>query len=150
MAKKETYLTDKQWEKISKILPKRKVNPKGGRKPAGDRDAFEGIIWVLKSGARWKDLPNWYPSPATCWRRLRLWEDQGVWLRLWRSFLRELDARGQLDWEETFADGSFAPAKKGGSWSEKPSVARVRSGWWWSMARESLSVLISIRPRRLK
>ena len=78
------------------------------------------------------------------------WEEQGVWLTLWRKFLSELDEQSQLDWEETFADGSFASAKKGGPASARPNAERVRSGWWWSMARESLSVLISIRPRRVR
>src|ERR1700680_4586029 len=75
------------------------------------------------------------PSPATCWRRLRDWEEQGVWLTIWRAFLAELNQREQLDWSELFLDGSFAPAKKGARKSEKPSGARARSGWWWSTAR---------------
>ena len=47
------------------------------------------------------------------WRRLQQWEEQGVWLRIWRKFLSELEEQKQLEWEETFADGSFASAKKG-------------------------------------
>jgi transposase len=58
-------------------------------------------------------------SPATCWRRLRDWEEQGVWLTIWRAFLAELNHRGQLDWSESFLDGSFAPAKKGATKSGK-------------------------------
>ncbi len=78
-----------------------------------NRDVFEGIAWVLRSGAWWQDLPKVYPSPSTCWRRLQEWEEQGLWLKIWRKFLSELEEQGQLEWEETFADGSFAPAKKG-------------------------------------
>ena len=54
---------------------------------------------------------------------------------VWRTFLGELDEQGRIDWEETFADGSFAPAKKGATASEKPNAERVRSGWWWQAAR---------------
>ena len=150
MAKKETFITDEQWKTLETLLPKHKQSPKGGRRPRGSREVLEGIIWVLRSGARWKDLPDRYPSATTCWRRLKQWEEQGVWLKIWRKFLSELDEQGQLDWEETFADGSFASAKKGATVSERPNAAKVRSGWWWSMARESLSVLISIRPRRVR
>lgn len=75
---------------------------------------MEGILWVLRSGARWKDLPKCYPSPTTCWRRLGDWEREGIWLKIWRAFLSELDAAGTLDWSETFMDGTFAVAKKGG------------------------------------
>jgi hypothetical protein len=58
-----------------------------------------------------------------------------VWLRLWRAFLSDLDQRQTLDWSEAFMDGSFAPAKKGGSVWEKPKGAKERSGWWWQTAR---------------
>ena len=84
---------------------------------------MEGILWILRTGARWKDLPKRYPSPSTCWRRLRLWEDEGVWLDVWRKFLADLDEKSLLDWEEAFIDGSFAPAKKGALGLEKPKGA---------------------------
>ena len=58
MAEYKAELTDEQWAKVEKLLPKRKPNPKGGRKPTSDRDCFEGVLWVLRSGARWKDLPQ--------------------------------------------------------------------------------------------
>jgi transposase len=139
MRKKKSELTDAQWEKISKHLPAPKRRKRtGGRPPIDNRRVFEGLLWVLRSGARWKDLPESHPSASTCWRRLVEWEDQGVWLKAWRAFLAELDEKGQLDWAETFADGSFSPAKKGGSASEKPNVERVQSGWWWQMAKEFL------------
>jgi hypothetical protein len=86
-------------------------------------------------GARWKDLPERYPSPRTCWRRLRDWGENDVWLKAWHAFLGQRDKQGQLDWSAAFADGSFAPAKKGGPVSAKPSRAKVRSGWWWSTAQ---------------
>ena len=150
MARHRAELSDEQWARIEPLLPKFKRSPKGGRKPVDNRRVFEGILWVLRSGARWKDLPVEYPSPSTCWRRLRDWEEQDVWLKIWRAFLAELDAKGQLDWAETFADGSFAPAKKGAPASERPNVERVRSGWWWSTARVFLSETTWTRPLRRK
>jgi len=96
---------------------------------------LEGILWILRSGARWQDLPEEFPSPSTCWRRLRDGEGQGVWLTIWRAFLAELNERQQLQWSEAFLDSSFALAKKGARESAKPSGARGRSGWWWSTAR---------------
>lgn len=83
----------------------------------------------------WQDLPDRYPSPSTCWRRLQLWEEEGVWLEIWRTFLATLDKRGRLDWSEAFADGSFAPAKKGGLGLVKPSGGKAQSGWWWSRVK---------------
>lgn len=148
MARTRVQLTEAQWAKIEPLLPKFKRSRKGGRRPLDNRRVLEGILWVLRSGARWKDLPDEFPSPSTCWRRLRDWEEQDVWLDIWRAFLAELDEKGQLDWAETFADGSFAPAKKGATASERPNVERVRSGWWWSTAKVFLSETTWTRPLR--
>jgi transposase len=150
MAKDPTKLTDEQWEKIEPLLPKFRRSPKGGPRPVDSREVFEGILWVLRSGARWKDLPKEYPSASTCWRRLRDWEEQGVWERVWRVFVGLLDAQGLLDWEETFADGSFAPAKRGVPASARPNVEKVRSGWWWWTAKAFLSEAAWRLPRRRK
>lgn len=135
MAKQRWKLTDEQWRKIEPLLPKLKTSKRGGRPWADNRKVFEGILWILRTGAPWADLPKQYPSPSTCWRRLRAWEQQDVWLKAWRAFLAELDEKGQLDWSEAFVDGSFAPAKKGATASERPNAARERSGWWWSTAK---------------
>ena len=141
-------LTDEQWERIKPHLPPGPRSRKGGRPRAGDRACLEGILWVLRSGARWKDLPRdrGFPSPATCWRRLARWERGGVWLRLWSAFLDELDERGRLDWSECFADATFAPAKKGAPASEKPSAARGLRSWSWPMVTGSPSQRKSIAP----
>ena len=135
MARYGRLLTDAQWEKICPLLPRIRKSRRGGRPPANDRKVLEGILWILRSGARWQDLPDEFPSPSTCWRRLRDWEEQGVWLTIWRAFLAELNEREQLNWSESFLDGSFAPAKKGARKSGKPSGARVRSGWYWSTVK---------------
>jgi len=144
---KRRILTDAQWEKISPLLP---TLSSAGRPWRHNREVFEGILWVLKTGARWRDLPAEYPSPSTCWRRLRLWEERGVWLKVWRAFLGELDAQARLDWRESFLDGSFASAKKGAPASGKRNAAKVQSGWWWSMAKVFLWEIDSIPLRRRK
>jgi transposase len=128
-------LTEKQWELIQQELPPAQPKPKGGRPRVSDRQCFEGILWVLWTGAPWSELPRQYGSPSTVWRRLRLWEEQGVFLNLWRAFLAQLNDRQKIRWDECFADGSFAPAKKGVPKSARPSAARAQSGWFWSMAR---------------
>jgi len=130
MALREQFLTDARWEKIEPLLPDMPRSKRGGRPWAESRQVLEGILWILRTGARWKDLPREYPSPSTCWRRLRRWEEEGVWLKVWRAFLVQLDERKQLDWRESFADGSFAPAKKGERVLGKPRGGKARSGWW--------------------
>lgn len=149
MALREVILTDEQWERIEPHIPKPAKNPKGGRPWAADRRCLEGILWVAKSGARWKDLPAEFPSPATCWRRLDTWEEMGVFKDIWRAFLDELDEQALLAWDEVFADGTFAPAKKGGATSERPRGERARSGWWWAMAAVFLwEYSLPVRRRR--
>ena len=150
MARTTPLLKDDQWKKIEPLLPKTAPGKKGGRPWQNNRQVLEGILWVLKTGARWRDLPEIYPSPSTCWRRLKLWEEMGIWLDVWRALLSQLDEKQYLDWEETFADGSFAPAKKGACASEKPNVEKVRSGWWWSTAKVFLWEAHLLRPRRRK
>jgi transposase len=134
MSKKRfELLSERQWELIEPLLPEPKQRKdRRGRPWASNRACLEGILWVLQTGAAWRFLPDKYPSPATCWRRLKQWEEQNVWLDAWRALLGALDGEGLLKWEETFLDGSFAPAKKGAPQSVKPSVARARSGWYWS------------------
>lgn len=142
-----TLLHDWQWEIIQPLLP---AAPQFGRPRADDRLVLEGILWVLRSGARWRDLPERYPSASTCWRRLRDWEEEDIWLNIWRVFLSALDAQGRLNWDEVFLDGSFASAKKGGSAWVKPNVAKVQSGWWWQTAKVYLWEADSLAPRPRK
>ena len=135
MVMRKPLLSDAQWKKIEPLLPKVKRHRRG-RPPKENRVVVEGILWVLKTGARWRDVPSDIGvSGSVCWKRMRRWDQQGIWLRAWRAFLSELDQRGRLNWRESFMDGSFAPAKKGATQSAKPSVERAQSGWWWSTAR---------------
>ena len=150
MAAIRKFLTDAQWAKIAPLLPSERPGFKGGRPRVSNREVLEGILWILRTGARWQDLPQQYPSPSTCWRRLKRWAEQDLWLKIWRTFLSQLDAEGALDWQEAFIDASFAPAKKGAPESGKPSAAKARSGWWWSTARVFLweAPLPRHRPRK--
>lgn len=109
----DTQLTDEQWKLISNLFPTPAPSPKGGRPPAPTRDCVEGILWILRTGARWKDLPKCFPSATTCWRRLKQWTEAGIWVKAWARLLRKLDRQGRIDWNESMADGTFSSAKKG-------------------------------------
>jgi transposase len=103
-------ISDSQWALLAPLLPPQKPR---GRKRADDRQTLSGILWVLRSGARWNDLPKEYGSDTRCHRRLAEWQAQGVWERVWTAFLGTLDAQGKLAWDRAFLDGSFVAAKKG-------------------------------------
>lgn len=136
MKKRQKLLSDEQWELVGPLLPAPKRRRDGrGRPPAPNRNCLEGILWILQTGAAWHFLPDEYPSPSTCWRRLKQWEEQGVWLKAWRTLLGGLDERGLLKWDEAFLDGSFAAAKKGAMQSAKPSVVKAQSGWYWETVK---------------
>ncbi len=143
-------LTDEQWAKIEPHLPAQKKSSLGGRPPASNRKCFEGILWILWTGAPWSELPTRYGSSSAVWRRLKKWSADGTLLDLWRAFLSELNDRDKIRWDECFADGTFVPAKKGGPKSAKRSAAKEQSLWFWSMARVLRSEFTWSRRPRLK
>jgi transposase len=122
-------LSDEQWQKIKEHLPVPQKKPKGGRPTADDRRCFEGILWILWTGAQWSELPRRYGPKSTVHDRLQRWTREGTLEKLWRAFLAQLQEREQLRWAECFVDGTFVPAKKGGPKSAKPSGAKEQSLW---------------------
>jgi len=94
MSVRQGELTDEQWALIQPLLPPPKPT---GRPRADDRRTLEGNLYVLRTGCRWRDLPQAYGAPTTCWTRLRQWEAQRVWERIWRVLLSTLDAQGKRD-----------------------------------------------------
>lgn len=103
-------LSDAQWARLAPLLPPPK---RRGRPRADDRQTLNGILYILRTGCRWQDLPRRYGSPVTCWRRLEQWQRDGTWERVWHTLLATLDAKSKVGWAEAFLDGSFVPAKKG-------------------------------------
>jgi transposase len=128
-------LTDAQWARIEPLLPTYRKTKKGGRPPVANPPVLEGILYVLKTGIAWMDLPRECPSYATCWRRLKQWEEAGVLEKMWRAFLRDLDVQGTLDWEECMIDATFCAAKKGVSTLDSRGKARGRKSSWYAMHR---------------
>lgn len=107
---KREGLKEEQWAVLAPLLPPQKDM---GRPRADDRGVVEAILYVLKSGLGWNRLPPEYGSAATAWRRLKAWEEDGTWERIWRTLLTTLDTQQKLEWAQAFLDGSFVPAKRG-------------------------------------
>jgi len=128
---------DELWAIVEPLLPKEPPKPKGGRPRVPDRACLAGIIFVLKSGIPWEMLPRELGcgSGMTCWRRLRDWQDAGVWERLHRAFLDRLGEADAIDWSRAAPDSATVPAKKG---AIKPgrirriAANRARSATLWS------------------
>src|ERR687886_1484462 len=144
-------VSDALWEIIQPLLPSEPPKPKGGRPRVPDRAALTGIIFVLKSGIPWEMLPPEMGcgSGVTCWRRLRDWQQAGVWVRLHQVLLDRLGEADKIDWSRASVDSAFAPAKRGAS---KPgrirriAAKRAASAIVWSTGGASRSPSSSLRP----
>lgn len=131
-------VTDELWAMIAPLLPAEPAKPKGGRPRLDDRKALTGIIFVLKSGIPWEMLPQEMGcgSGMTCWRRLRDWQEAGVWARLHRVLLERLQAAEQIDWSRASLDSASVPAPGGAPKPDRipPTAAnRARSAILWSI-----------------
>jgi len=111
-------LSDELWSIIEPILPPPKPRRfrYPGRKPVGNRQCLTGILFVLKTGIPWEDLPQEMGcgSGMTCWRRLRDWRRAGVWERLHATLLANLHEAGQIDWSRAVVDSASVRAVGGG------------------------------------
>jgi len=107
-------LKDEQWEIVQPLLPKATRGVDGrGRPRVKDRDILNGVLWIMRTGASWRDLPDRYPPFQTCHRRFQEWVRAGVFEQILRALVRDVKERGKLDLTECFIDGSFVIAKKG-------------------------------------
>ena len=123
-------LTNAQWRRIEPLIPAMRRKAGGrGRPPREPRDVLNGILWILRTGAPWKDLPDRYPPYQTCHRRFQQWTKAGVFAEILGVLAEDLEQRGKLDLSEAFIDGSFSGAQKGGLRSEKPNEARGARSW---------------------
>jgi transposase len=122
-------LTDDLWTRIEPLLPKEPPKPKGGRPRVPDRACLTGILFVLKTGIAWADLPEELGcgSGVTCWRRLRDWQAAGVWDALRRALLDDLGAAGGIDWARASLDSATVAAPGG---ANKPArTRRIGASW---------------------
>jgi transposase len=124
-------LTDAQWVILSPLIPALPIraNKRGRPQVHNDRAVMDGVLWVLRTGAAWGDLPDRFPSGSTCFRRFSRWVKQGVLRKILEALARDLEERGGIDLTECFIDGTFTVAKKGALKWERPSGAKVRSSW---------------------
>ena len=124
MAAAPWVVSDELWGLIEPLLPKvdrRFRYP--GRKRLPDRQALQGILFVLQTGISWPHLPLelGFGSGVTCWRRMDEWQQAGVWERLHELLLARLRAAGEIEWSRAVADSSHVQAEKGA-----PRRARAR------------------------
>lgn len=110
-------LSDEQWKRLEPLLPPQKQ--KTGRPSLDHRQIINGILWVLRTGAPWRDLPERYGKWSTVYSRFYRWQKAGVWQRILAQLQAESDARGELDWETHFVDGTIVRAHQHAAGAKK-------------------------------
>jgi len=124
MAAAPWVVSDELWERVEPLLPKVERRYRyPGRKRLPDRQALQGILFVLYTGIAWRHLPAelGFGGGSTCHRRMDEWQRAGVWERLHEVLLAALRAAGEIEWSRAVADSSHVQAKKGA-----PRRARAR------------------------
>ena len=125
-------LSEEQWAKLTPLLPPSK--PPTGRPNKDHRLVVEAILWHLRTGAPWRDLPPQFGPWQSAYSRLRRWQAAGVWERVLSELQRQADADGRLDWVRHFVDSTVirahqhaAGAKRGHAATE--ALGRSRGGF---------------------
>jgi transposase len=114
-------LTDTQWQRIAPLLPKR--ISRRGRPSRDHRPMLNAMLWVLRTGAPWRDLPEGYGPWQTVYSRFRLWQRSGVLERLLARLQQAADAAGRLDWHVHHVDGTIVRAHQHAAGGKKGTPA---------------------------
>ena len=109
-------LPDELWDEIEPLFPEYEPSPDGGRPPKETRMVLTAVLFVLKTGIGWKDLPTeaFGVSYKTCTRRIDEWTDQGIWQQMHLLFLNKLRGADELNWSRVLVDCSLVKAPLGG------------------------------------
>ena len=121
-------LTDDEWTTLEPLLPPEK--PPIGKPNLPHRTVLNGILWRIRTGAPWRDLPERYGTWQTVYSRFRRWQLAGVWDRILAALQAAADARGELDWSLHFLDGTVIRAHPHAAGAKKGAVIRR-----WGRAR---------------
>ena len=119
-------LSDKSWKIVEPLLPKLPIGQRG-RPWRENREVLDGILWVLRIGVPWRDLPKKYPPYQTCHRRFQRWSTDGTLEKVLEAVAGKLYKRRQLNLSECCIDVKFVPAKKGVLVSVRRSVVKGRN-----------------------
>ena len=108
-------VTDELWNAIEPLFPQHQQSSQGGRPPVDNRSVFTCIVFMLKTGIGYRDLPTEMgASEKTVRRRLKSWSDQGLWEAIFEQLLTQLRIAGRLDLAEVLIDGGLLKAPCGG------------------------------------
>jgi transposase len=107
-------LPEAMWRRLSRLLPKPKPHPQGGRPPLDPRRVADGIYYVMRTGCPWKAAPREYGSGSSLHRYFQSWCERGVFRKLWKQGLVEYDRRRRISWRWQTLDTTMTKAPLGG------------------------------------
>jgi transposase len=116
-------LSERQWSRIASLLPDRNHRGRPGRPWEDHRPFIDGVLWVLHTGAPWRDLPECFGPWESVYRRFNQWRRDGTWVRLATSLLDELDGRGLIDHDLWCIDGTVIRASRAAAGAKKKTSA---------------------------
>jgi transposase len=122
-------LTNVQWEKIEDLFERPRYLDNRGPKRKPSKAIFEGVLWILRTGAQWNELPRKYGAYQTVHRRYQEWIEHGVLEIALRRIAEDMEERGKLSLNECFIDGTFASAKKGALVWVRRNEEKVAKSW---------------------
>jgi transposase len=118
-------LSDHQWEQIAPVLPAQK--PKVGRPAHDHRRILNGIVWLLRTGAPWRDLPERYGKWQSVYDRFNRYRKDGTFDRVLKALRIRLDKDGHIDWDLWCVDGSSVRASRAAAGAPKKAKSRAES-----------------------
>lgn len=120
-------LTDQQWARLAPLLPSERTG-KRGRPYRSHREVLNGILWIKRTGAPWRDLPERYPPFGTCHARLTAWQRDGVWERILQTLLGEAERDRELDWVHAAVDSTTVRAHQHAAGARRTPAKLRRDG----------------------
>lgn len=120
---KRHELSDEQWHLIQPILPQRTA--KTGRPPSNPRVMLNGILWILRTGAPWRDLPERLGSWQTVYDYFRNWRADGTFDRILQILQIRLDRNGKIEWDLWCIDGSSVRATRAAAGADKKVLSDI-------------------------
>jgi transposase len=120
---KRTDLTNTQWERLQPLLPPQK--PQTGRPALDHRRILNGILWMLRTGAPWRDVPERYGAWSTGASRFYRWRKAGIWQRLCEAVPQQADTEGKINWAMHYVDGTIVRAHQHAAGAPRGAAAEA-------------------------
>ena len=122
-------LTDEQWDQVKDLLP---VNQGRGRRWEDHRRVLDGMLWILRTGAPWRDLPERYGPWQTVYDRFNRWRKDGTLDRILEALQIRLDRAGRVDWDLWCIDGSSVRASRAAAGAGEKTTHKSRATTRWA------------------